>query len=259
MIPLFKSAYSLLRSILTLDPSSENPDYDLPDSIFQIAKDNNLKQVCLVDDSISSFLPANIQSRKEGVKLVFGQRITFVENPQDKTDVSLVGAHKNIIFPKNKSGYHRLIKLSTIAAVDNFYKEPRLSYHNLHENWNDDDLTLGVPFYDSFLHKNTLTNSMCVPDFGAIKPTLFVESNELPFDYLINEAVLHFADSNGLGVQPSKSIYYKNRKDFDAYLTLKCLNRKQFGAGRTLNAPDIEHMSSREFSWESYLEKVSRQ
>lgn len=259
MTALFKSSYSLLRSILALEPSSENPDYDLPDSVFQIAKDNSLKTICLVDDSISSFLPANIQARKEGVKLVYGLRLTFVSDPTDKTDASLVGAHKNIIFPRNKSGYKRLIKLSTIAAVDNFYREPRLSYDDLHKNWDDNDLMLGVPFYDSFLHKNTLTNSLCVPDFRSIRPTMFIEDNELPFDYLINEAINKFVDDNGFDFQPAKSIYYKNRKDFDAYLTLKCLNRKQFGSGRTLSAPDIEHMSSREFCWESYLEKVSRQ
>lgn len=256
MIPLFKSSLSLLKSVLTLEPSSENPDYDLPDSVFQIAKDNNLKTVCVVDDSISSFLPANIQARKEGIKLVYGLRLTFVSDPADKTDASLVSAHKNIIFPKNKRGYKRLIKLSTIAAVDNFYKEPRLSYNDLHNNWDDNDLKLAIPFYDSFLHKNTLTNSLCVPDFRGIRPTVFVEDNGLPFDYLIADAVNKFVDDNNLDFRAAKSIYYKNRKDFDAYLALKCLNRKQFGSGRTLSAPDIEHMSSREFCWESYLEKV---
>lgn len=255
MIPLFKSSSgSLLRSILTLDLPSDDSDPDLPDSILQIAKDNNLKEICIVDDSISSFLQANINCRKAGIKLVFGLRMSFVNDSSDKTDASFETLHKNIIFVKNREGYKRLIKLSTKAAFDNYYKGSRLSYSDLHALWDDNDLLLAIPFYDSFIHKNALTNSLCVPDFQDVKPIVFLESNDLPFDSLISEAAIKFAQTNDLKMENVKSIYYKNREDFDAYLTLKCLNRKQFGAGRTLDNPDFEHMSSREFSWESYLE-----
>lgn len=254
MIPLFKSAGgSLLRSILTLDNPKDNTDPDLPDSIFKIAVDNDLKQVVLIEDSMSSFLQFNLTANELGIKPIFGYRVTFVTDSKDKSETSWVSAHKNVILPKNKAGYKQLIKISTLAAFDNFYKEARLSYDDLHSLWTE-DLTLVVPFYDSFLHKNLLTNSLCVPDFRGIKPTIFIESNDIPFDNLIEEAALSYADSNGLNIQKVKSIYYKNKEDFDAYLTLKCLNRKQFGSGRTLKAPDMEHMSSREFCWESYLE-----
>lgn len=254
MLPLFKSSKSLLRSILTLDIHEKENDPDLPDSIFDIAKEGNLKDVILVEDTIGSFLQANLASKKAGVKLVFGYRVSFVSDVDDKTDASFQSSHKNIIFPKNYNGYKRLIKLSTIAGYNNFYKEARLSYQNLHENWSDKDLALAVPFYDSFLHKNLLGNGLCIPEYGDIKPIVFIESNELPFDYLLEEAALDFAAKNKLKIERAKSIYYKKRCDFEAYLTLKCLNRKQFGSGRTLADPGFEHMSSREFSWESYLE-----
>jgi len=254
MIPLFKSSLSLLKSILTLNEIPTTRDPDLPDSILEIAQDNNLDTVVLVEDTISSFLPAKMALDSIGKKLVFGLRVSFVDDVDNKTDESFNSSHKNIIFPKNYKGYKSLIKLSTLAAYANFYKEPRLSYENLHDHWSD-DLVLGVPFYDSFLHKNTLSNSFCVPDFRDIKPTVFIESNELPFDYLIEKAALDFAKINNLTVEKAKSIYYKNREDYDAYLALKCLNRKQFGTGRTLDNPGLEHMSSREFCWESFLEQ----
>jgi hypothetical protein len=87
-----------------------------------------------------------------------------------------------------------------------------------------------------------------------INPTVFLEDNNLPFDYLIREAALLFAKMNNFKTEEVKSIYYKNRSDYEAFLTLKCLNRKQFGSGRTLDNPGFDHMSSREFCWESFLE-----
>lgn len=255
MIPLFKSHYSILKSILTLEDPSKDKDKDLPDSIIDIALDNKLQQITLVEDTMASFLPANITCRQNGIKLIFGYRVSFVSDSSDKTDKSFETSHKNIIFPKNKNGYQTLIKLATLAAFDNFYKEPRLSYGDLFKYWND-DLILAVPFYDSFVHKNLLHGSLCVPDFRNIRPVFFIEENSLPFDYLIQDGILNFINGQGYPTQLSKSIYYKDRKDFEAYLTLKCLNRKVFGTGRTLDNPNFEHMSSREFSFESYLENI---
>lgn len=257
VLPLFKSSSSLLRSTLTLDNPKDNTDADLPDSVFKIAIDNGLKEIILLEDSMSSFLQFNLTANELGIKPIFGYRVTFVADSKDKSEASWISAHKNVIFPRNKTGYKQLIKIATLAGYDNHYKEARLSYDDLHGLWTE-DLALVIPFYDSFLHKNLLTNSLCVPDYRGIKPTVFIECNDLPFDYLIEEAALAYAKANYLPVSKTKSIYYKNREDFDAYLTLKCLNRKQFGSGRTLDNPDMEHMSSREFCWESYLEAINK-
>lgn len=254
MLPLFKTSMSLLRSILTLDPRQESRDAMSSDSIVDIAVENNLKEVCIVDDSISSLLPAILTFKKEKIRLIYGYRITFVVNPKDESEEFDKTSHKNIIFPKNKNGYYKLIALATKAATENFLKEPTLSYSDLHEVWDDEDLMLGIPFYDSFLHRNLLQNAICIPDFKKISPTFFVEDNKLPFDYLIEESINQYTSSNKFQSLEAKSVFYKNRKDFEAYLTIKCLNRKQFGSGKTLEAPNLDHMSSREFCWESYLE-----
>lgn len=255
MLPLFKTSYSLLKSILTLEPRQEDRDPLKLDSIVDIAVENSLKEVCIVDDSISSLLPAILAFQKEKIKLIYGFQVTFVVDPTEKNEESFQSAHKNIIFFKNESGYKKLIKLATKAGSEYLYKEPRLGYDDIKKVWDDNDLSLAVPFYDSFLHKNLLQNSVCIPDFGSIKPTFFLEDNSLPFDYLISEAVYNYANKNDYNTMKAKSIFYKNREDFNAYLTVKCLNRKQFGSGKTLDNPGLDHMSSREFCWESFQEK----
>jgi DNA polymerase III alpha subunit len=227
MIPLFKSHYSLLRSILTLDPYEKDKDTDLSDSIINIAVENNLKELCLVEDTMAGFIAALQACKDSKIKLIFGLRVSFINNSSEENSLS---SHKNIIFPKNLNGYKSLIKLSTMAAYNNFNKEARLSYSDLHSLWNE-DLALAIPFYDSFLHKNLLQGYLCVPELKKIKPTVFLEDNNLPFDYLIREAALLFAKVNGLKTEEVKRIYYKNRSDYG-----------------------FDHMSSREFCWESFQE-----
>jgi DNA polymerase-3 subunit alpha len=244
MIPLFKSHYSLGRSILTLEDKSERDEY--PDSVIQIAKQNKLKEIFLVEDNMSSFLEAYTNCKNNNIKLNYGLRISVTESMNDKTDESRNKNSKIILFFKNKKGYESLTKLFSTAAKDGFYYEPRLDYSILKQNWSD-NLILAIPFYDSFIFNNTLKNSICVPQFDFTKPVIFIENNDLPFDLIIKDKMLSFAKENKLEIFNTKSIYYNSRKDFKTYLTFRCINNRS-----VLNKPEIEHMSSNEFCFESW-------
>ena len=172
MIPLFKSHYSLGRSILTLEDKNEADDY--PDSIIQIAKENKLKELFLVEDNMSSFLEAYTNTKSNNIKLNYGLRVTVTESINDKTDESRQKNSKVIIFFRNKQGHELLTKLFSTAAKAGFYYEPRLDYETISKNWTD-DLLLCIPFYDSFIFNNTLRNSICIPQFNFTKPIVDCE------------------------------------------------------------------------------------
>jgi DNA polymerase-3 subunit alpha len=243
MIPLFKSHYSLGRSILTLEDKDEMDDY--PDSIIQICKQNKMKELYLVEDNMSSFLEAYSNCRKNNIKLNYGLRISVTESMSDKSEESKTKSSKIILFFKNKKGYQQLTKLYSIAAKEGFYYEPRLDYETISKNWTD-DLILCIPFYDSFIFNNTLRNSLCIPQFDFTKPIFFIEDNDLPFDSLVKERALSFAEKNGLKIYKAQSIFYNLREDFKAYLTFRCINNRSI-----LNKPNLDHMSSSEFCFES--------
>jgi DNA polymerase-3 subunit alpha len=243
MIPLFKSHYSLGRSILTLEDKDEKDDY--PDSIIQICKENKMKELYLVEDNMSSFLEAYSNCRKNNIKLNYGLRISVTESMSDKSEESKTKSSKIILFFKNKKGYQQLTKLYSIAAKEGFYYEPRLDYETISKNWTD-DLILCIPFYDSFIFNNTLKNSLCIPQFDFTKPIFFIEDNDLPFDLLVKQKALSFAEKNNLKIYKAKSVFYKERKDFKAYLTFRCINNRS-----VLNKPNLDHMSSNEFCFES--------
>jgi DNA polymerase-3 subunit alpha len=247
MIPLFKSHYSLGRSILTLEDKSEADDY--PDSIIQIAKENKLSEIFLVEDNMSSFLEAYTNTKNNNIKLNYGLRVSVTESINDKSDESRQKTSKIILFFKNKKGHESLTKLFSIAAKSGFYYEPRLDYETLKNNWSD-NLILCIPFYDSFIFNNTLKNYICIPQFNFTKPIAFLEDNDLPFDTIIKNKLEKYIKENTLELFKTKSIYYNKKLDFKTYLTFRCINNRSI-----LNKPEIEHMSSNEFCFESWLSK----
>jgi DNA polymerase-3 subunit alpha len=251
MIPLFKSHYSLGRSILTLEKSDSLLENG-PDSIVDTAEKNELKEVFLVEDSMSGFLQAYKNLSEIETKLIFGLRINICANMQERSEDQLKKTSKYIIFCKNTEGYKRLIKISTVASRKGFYYQPRIDFKTLKEYWDDDLLCLVVPFYDSFLFNNTLLGAVCVPEFTFTKPTFFLEDNLIPFDPLMRDTVKKYVDLNKFKTQEAKSIFYLKEEDFKAYLTFRCINNRS-----TLDKPNLDHMSSNKFSFESWKEKCN--
>jgi len=247
MIPLFKSHFSIGKSILTLKDPSEHKEGG-SDSVFSIAKENKLKEIVLVEDSLTGFLQAKKNADKLKVKLIFGLRIDMREdasiNPKEEPVDS---SHKIIIFAKNAKGCQLLNAIYSEAFTESFncVDEKILKKH-----WNNKHLTLAIPFYDSFIFNNLMKFSNCTPSFGFCDPTFFIEDNGLPFDKFIEKKV---KDYNSKKTELTKSIYYKNKKDVTALQTYKCITGRTFG-NKTLSKPNLDHFGSNEFCFESWKE-----
>ena len=194
-IPLFKSHYSIGRSILTLEDVEEKRE-NYPSSIVEIAKRNKMKSVFLVEDTMNGFLEAYKNLSESGIKLVFGYRVSVCDDSTDKSKESIDTESKFVILARNDEGYKKLIKISSYAACDGFYYQPRVDFSVLEKHWDDEDLQLCVPFYDSFLFKNSLTFAVCFPKFEFTKPVFFVEDNDVPFDYIIKKKVESYCNEN---------------------------------------------------------------
>ena len=94
IVPLFKSHYSLGRSILTLDlPKEDDPSSS--DSVFDIAQEAGLEEVYLVEDSIAGFLEAYTNAKELKKKLIFGLRLTFCPDLSIKSDEGRKNSFKN--------------------------------------------------------------------------------------------------------------------------------------------------------------------
>lgn len=245
MLALFKSHYSIGKSILTLD-HPENKKEGGPESIFGISKE---KQIVLVEDSLIGFLQAQKVAKSLDVHLIFGLRISASHELQEANEKSKC-THKIIIFAKNDQGCKMLNSIYSKAFCES---GGVISFNSLKELWNDDYLSLSIPFYDSFIFMNSLHFCSCIPDFSFTKPRFFIEENLLPFDLDIKSKVLSYCKKEGYDFDLSKTIYYHKKSDFSAYQTYKCICSKKFKQ-RTLDVPNFDHLASPEFCYESYLE-----
>jgi DNA polymerase-3 subunit alpha len=247
-LPVFKSHYSLGRSILTLEKAGSSSPSE-PDSIIDLALENKINRVFLVEDGMSSFLEAYSNCKAAKLGLVYGVRISFTNNMLEKNEDSLKTTCKFVILIKNLQGYRRMVKIFTAACLQGFYWEPRADFKLLKQHWSD-DLQLCVPFYDSFLYKNLFTFATCVPDFSFAKPVFFIEENELWVDEHLKEKIKEYCVANEFETLNTQSIYYNKKADFKNYLTFRCINNRT-----TLEKPEIEHMSSDSFCLDNWKDK----
>lgn len=248
MLALMKSHYSIGKSILTLDhPDTVDPQG--PQSVFSIAK--NSSKIVLVEDTLIGFLQAQKTASALNKQLIFGLRISCSHtNESSSTNCD----HKIIIFARNDDGCKLLNKIYSKAFCE---YEGVIPLNVLKNFWNEENLYLAVPFYDSFIFMNNMHFCSCIPDFSFCNPIFLVEDNQLPFDNFIKSKVVEYCENFNYQFIDAKSVYYEKRSDFSAYQTYKSICAKKNGKQRTLSVPNFDHLASPEFCYESYLNHES--
>lgn len=246
-LPIFKSHYSLGKSILTLDAPVDKKGKPVESSIFHILTTNKLDTLVLVEDCMTGFLEATQHCQTHKIKLVFGLRLSVTSSIENQDEASLKKRAKYVIFARNQAGYEALIKIWSFATKDGFYYNPCIDFNHLTRLWND-NLILAIPFYDSFLQLNAFEGHVHVPEFGVIRPVVLLESNDLPFDPYLRKKASEYAEKNGFDTLEVSSIYYKSKADFIAYVTFRCISERT-----TVEKPELNHMGSDSFNFDRWL------
>lgn len=221
MIPVFKTHFSIGRSILKVD------------DVKKIAEEHNLDHVFFVEDSMTGFPEC---FRTFGDKLRFGLRFSiYNESLEDSTESKLIA------FADGDEGCRELYQLFTEAA-QNRLVAPWEKYKHLQ---------FVVPFYDSYLAKNIFYFANCDPNLP--EDILYQsEGNGLPYDFLIQKQV----DSVAKNQVKVKSVFYENREDVEAFQTYKCICNRKPGRQASLSSPNLDHFGSDEFCIEAWRKEV---
>ena len=222
----FKTHYSIGKSVLTLETEGER-------SVFEVAKNLGLKEIFLLEDSMTGFAEAYFNAEKVGIPIRFGVLLTHGE---DKDNLFKFGA-----VARNTEGYKSLVKMYSFQETK---KEKWLTSEEIKELWTE-DLWMVIPFYDSFLFKNYLEGKSCIFDV-SIKPVLAIEDNDLPFDGILTKKVEELAESEGLETLNVQSCFYPNPDWFDAWQTVKTMNKRSYNGG-DLGRPNLDHCGSDNF------------
>jgi len=248
MIPFFVSDYSLGRSILKIKPTHDGG----PADILSMAKEANLEEVYLVEDSMIGFLESHKTFSKEGIALRFGVRLNMCN---DVTEDKETSSYKIILFALNDKGckelYHIFSEAFSIPEREGFLDLSILG------KCETENLLLVHPFYDSYLANNIHFFKNCIFDsaFPKERELFSIEENGLPFDNLFQN-MIHTRDE----ILPSqkietKTILYKLREDVEAYQVYRMTCNRSFGKSCDLSAPNLQHFGSNEFCFQSYMEQ----
>ncbi len=246
MTPVFKSTYSYGKSILTLDDESKEFGSD---SLIEMCLDNDIKDVVLVEDNLTSFMKAFKVCLKNELNLYYGLRLTFCN---DMNDDSKTSNHKNIIFAKDDKGCKLLNSIYSCAFTEG---DGRIDYATFKDYWDETSLSFVVPFYDSYIYENNFHQKNCIPDLESFNPVFWSESNDLPFDHILNNKLRESTKRKGYRVAKVKTILYKEKKDVEALQTYKILCTRSFGKQSKLSSPNLSHFGSEEFCLESYIKQ----
>lgn len=254
IIPIFKTHYSIGKSILSIaaEGSSESSG---PDSIIDIAKENGIKDLFLVEDSFMGFLEAKSACEKSGINFVFAISLNVCDNLKEiQEGEKNTPSYKINLFAKSSSGCQILYKIYTESNCNH---NGLIDLELLKKYWNANDVSMAIPFYDSFIFKNLFSFDIFCPNFSYFNPVFFIEEKSLPHDSFLKDSVESYAKNNEFQIQQVHTIYYKNRDDFDAFLSYKLIcSRSSYGGFKSsLEKPNLDHMSSDQFSFESYLKK----
>ena len=224
MIPLFKTHFSIGRSILRIN------------DIDRICTDNKIEDVFIVEDSMTGFPEA---FRSFGSRLKFGLRVSIYNDDENEESESKV-----LAFADGDEGCKDLYKLHT-ESFSKKLKTPWFDY---------DNLKFAIPFYDSFLHKNLTSFANCMPHLPN-EMDFIMEDNNLPFDFLLKEKVKEYTNiSPKRRITKAKSIYYENKEDVEAFQTYKCICNRQPGRQASLSNPRLDHFGSDRFCVEAWKE-----
>lgn len=233
MIPLFKSNFSIGKSLLRVE--------DLVD----IAQSGDINKMILVEDNFYGFRVVNKAFLEIGVPMIYGVRLPVVES-----NFYLEKQSKLVFFPKNNKG---------VAVVRKLYSKCFTSEGDcLHlSELGDaelDDVSIGVPFYDSYVYNNIFHFGLCELSLSNYDHFYIEESNQHPFDFQISAALKKLQ----VKTEKAKSIYYRDKEDFEAFQMYKAVCSRKQGRVPTYSNPRLNDFCSNEFSYESFLEHVAK-
>lgn len=230
------------------------------ESLVQKAKADDMKAVALTDHgTMFGIKEFHMACKRLGLKPILGCE-TYVasrsmEDRSGKEDRS--GDHL-VLLAKNKTGYHNLIKLVTLANMEGFYYKPRIDKPLLQQHSEGLIVTsacLGgeIP---SLLNEGRIKEAeealkWYLEVFGEdFYLELQRHPSELPelrmevYDrqVVVNEKILELARTYGVKVVATNDVHFTDAADADAHDLLICLN-----TGKDLDDPNRMRYTKQEW------------
>lgn len=249
IIPLIYEHCSKKSTLTYWNP--EETTENGPSSIIKLCLDNKIDKIVGVFTRYHSFLEAYKNCKKHKIHLVGGLEFWITDDVKGKENAEK-NESKIIVLLNNTDAYFDIIKLYSHIYTDkeNKYYKFRYDWPRLKQEWSN-NYTLLLPFFDSFIHKNSLTFSKILPELPTDNIIIAREiDSQLPFAPLIDKALDEFNKDKKYQEINTKTIYYKDSSDIKlkSWEIFRCLeNRAEF------SNPELDWMCSKTFSFDNFL------
>ena len=101
---------------------------------IQFAKDNELEAISITDHgNMDGAINFYLECKKHDVKPIIGSEFYCSIGLHDVNDAETKMNFHLILLAKNFTGYKNLVKLTTYANIENFYRKPRITFDKLKE------------------------------------------------------------------------------------------------------------------------------
>ncbi len=192
-----------------------------------------------------------VKCQSKGIKPIIG--VEAYVTPGNHTERRGAANEKNayhlLLLAKDETGYHNLLKLTTIAAIEGFYYKPRVDHKLLrqyHEGLIATSACLGGEVCTALLQNNYTaardTAVMYSEIFGSDNYFIELQYHTLPEQHKCNEGLLKIAAELHLPLICTNDVHYLNQADADAHDVLLCI-----GTGSTVNEPERLRYGSNHF------------
>lgn len=190
------------------------------------------------------------EAKKRGVRPVLGQETYFTDDRLSRTGVAQHDKNGEIdgssklyyhlsTYAQDNEGYHNLIKLSSDAFINGYYRKPRADYETL-ELYGKGLIVgsgcLGGPVLQPLLHGNydaALATAAKLQDIVG-KENFFIElmRHGLPEEAKTNPSLISIAKQIGAPIYATQDTHYTHAHEHEHHDVLLCCN-----TGSQLNTP----------------------
>ncbi len=195
-----------------------------------------------------------LKCKDAGIKPILGVE-AYVAPGSHKDHTARAGksAYHLLLLARNLQGYKNLLKLTTIAAVEGYYKKPRID-HALLEQYREGILAtsacLSGEVCSALLqgdYKTARDTAAYYRDLlGADNYYIEIQDHTLPEQRHCNEGLLRIAKELNLNIICTNDVHYLTREDAYAHDVLLCI-----GTGSTVNDPKRLKYDANEFFMKS--------
>ena len=166
-------------------------------------------------------------ANKAGIKPIVGAELNVCRDHADRSKKD--DGYPIVMLAKNRAGYHRLAKLSSLAYTDGFYYVPRIDREQLLEYKEDLIVTTGGLFSEVPSLLLNVGDRQAEEAFlwwkAEFGPNFYAELNRhgLEEQKVVNDFLLQMCSKHDVRYIAANNSFYTTRKEADAHDILLCV------------------------------------